>query len=673
MGKKILKIMLFWVLMSLYVVPVCAAETISVNTWKTDYLVSYNDINEYSFRMSSDGNISVSFKHDFIDSSSSGWKIKVYNSNGDIVLERSFSCNQTQVETTKIGLPSGNYRITVEDGSKFSDINYQLRINYTASSEWEKENNDTYNQANSISVNKNINGFIEDYDDDDYYKFSLNSAGYLSLTFNHEYIDRTSSGWQVIVYNSAGTEILSRYFYCNQTQMETAKIGLPSGSYHMVIKDGSAYYDVPYTFKINYTASTYWEQEINDTYNEANSITVNREVNGSIEDYSDDDYYKFSLNKAGYISLTFNHEYIDRTSSGWQVIIYNSAGTEILNRYFYCNQTKTETTKIGLPAGSYHLVVKDGSAYYDVPYTFSLNYVSSSTWEREINNTYNEANNINVNTEINGSIEDYSDDDYYKFSLSKAGYVSLTFKHGYIDSSSSGWKVEIFNSNGNSVLGNSFKCNLTSSESDKVYLPAGSYHIKVIDASHYDDMPYTLCVNYSTNIFRDVSTSSYYYNAILWAVDNNITSGMTSTLFEPNSPCTRAQIVTFLWRAAGEPSPGTSSCTFKDVDKNAYYYKAMLWAVKKGITTGYSNTVFAPNATCTRAEMVTFLWRANGKPSVSNVSHNFSDVSSSAFYYKPMLWALKNKIVNGYSNTKFAPYNVVTRCETVTFLYRTYK
>lgn len=171
------------------------------------------------------------------------------------------------------------------------------------------------------------------------------------------------------------------------------------------------------------------------------------------------------------------------------------------------------------------------------------------------------------------------------------------------------------------------------------------------------------------NPFIDVSETAYYADAIAWAVQNGITSGTTETTFSPDRTCTRANAVTFLWRAAGCPEPTTKEMPFSDVDSNAYYYKAVLWAMEQGITMGTTASTFDPNAECTRGQIVTFLWRAEKSPEVS-ADNPFADVHSSAYYADSVLWAVKEGITNGTSSTTFNPSNDCTRAQIVTFLWR---
>ena len=191
-------------------------------------------------------------------------------------------------------------------------------------------------------------------------------------------------------------------------------------------------------------------------------------------------------------------------------------------------------------------------------------------------------------------------------------------------------------------------------------MPAGKVEVK---ATFMED-------NSMLNFFYDVPNGAYFYEAVKWAVENGITTGVGNDLFAPEQPCTRAQIVTFLWRAAGSPEPKAAS-SFTDVPASAYYAKAVAWAVENGITNGMTETTFAPDATCTRGQSVTFLYRA--LKGTASGSANFTDVKSDAFYADAINWAVANNVTNGTSNTTFSPNADCTRAEIVTFLYRAYQ
>ena len=189
-------------------------------------------------------------------------------------------------------------------------------------------------------------------------------------------------------------------------------------------------------------------------------------------------------------------------------------------------------------------------------------------------------------------------------------------------------------------------------------MPAGKITVKAV---FMDD-------NTMLNFFTDVHAEDYYYDAVLWAAQEGVTGGTNGTLFAPNAGCTRAQAVTFLWRAAGSPEPKTLS-SFADVPADAYYAKAAAWAVENNVAKGVSETAFAPDTNCTRAQIVTFLWRAQQSPA-SGGKNPFADVSADAYYYNAVLWAVENDVAKGVSETAFAPNDNCTRAQIVTLIYR---
>ena len=172
--------------------------------------------------------------------------------------------------------------------------------------------------------------------------------------------------------------------------------------------------------------------------------------------------------------------------------------------------------------------------------------------------------------------------------------------------------------------------------------------------------------------FSDVTDpKSFYYTPVYWAVENKVTNGTSPTAFSPDATCTRAQVVTFLWRAAGSPEPVKTDNPFVDVKSGAFYDKAVLWAVENGITKGIDATHFGPDNGCTRAQVVAFLWRAKHQPEPGSDSNPFVDVKPS-YYYSAVLWAVENRITKGTDATHFGPDTTCTRGQIVTFLYRAY-
>ncbi len=199
-------------------------------------------------------------------------------------------------------------------------------------------------------------------------------------------------------------------------------------------------------------------------------------------------------------------------------------------------------------------------------------------------------------------------------------------------------------------------------------LAAGKYELKMTFTDGYSKATFIIDEKIE-NPFNDVAADAYYYDAVLWAVSKGITSGTTAATFSPDTTCTRAQTVTFLWRAMGSPEPTTTANPFTDVSVDDYYYKAVLWAVSKGITSGTTATTFGPNAVCSRAQVATFLWRAEGSPLV-NFAMNFTDIPADSYYAEAVRWAVSEGITSGTGAATFSPAADCTRAQIVTLLFR---
>ena len=172
------------------------------------------------------------------------------------------------------------------------------------------------------------------------------------------------------------------------------------------------------------------------------------------------------------------------------------------------------------------------------------------------------------------------------------------------------------------------------------------------------------------NPFVDVIKEQYYYDAVLWAANEGITGGTSANTFSPDDSCTRAQVVTFLHRMIASPEPAAITLPFTDVSSSDYFYKPVKWAFGSEITGGTSATTFSPDSNCSRAQVVTFLWRTAGQPEAKSSKCNFTDIKSDSYYYKAVLWAVEQGITGGTSATTFSPEEACTRGQVVTFLYR---
>ena len=201
-------------------------------------------------------------------------------------------------------------------------------------------------------------------------------------------------------------------------------------------------------------------------------------------------------------------------------------------------------------------------------------------------------------------------------------------------------------------------------------LNAAIHFTEPVDPGPVDPGPVDPGPQPAVNPFADVPDGTWFTDAVLWAVEHEITNGTGEAAFSPDRGCTRGQVATFLWRAYGSPSFSLGMNPFTDVEEEQYYYAPVLWAVENGVTNGLSPDSFGPDKTCTRGQVVTFLWRAAGSPEPESDENPFTDVKENDYFYKPVLWAVENGITNGTSDTSFSPGNTCTRAHVVTFLYR---
>lgn len=178
-------------------------------------------------------------------------------------------------------------------------------------------------------------------------------------------------------------------------------------------------------------------------------------------------------------------------------------------------------------------------------------------------------------------------------------------------------------------------------------------------------------IEFTVELYSDISQNSFFYSAVKWASSNGVTYGTSNETFSPNKICSRAQAVTMLWRAAGSPPPSSTVTLFADVEPDKYYFEAVQWAVEQGITNGVNTLEFAPESACSRAHIITFIYRMCSSPSV-NFKQIFNDVKSNSYYSSAVTWAVQQKITNGTSNVTFSPNDLCTRAQMVTFLYRYY-
>jgi hypothetical protein len=271
-----------------------------------------------------------------------------------------------------IGVPSGTYYLKIEIyNNNYSDIDYKIRVNHSSSSIWETEFNDQYTEADAISVNTDYYGSMRNSNDADWYKFKVSNNGYISLNFSHSYMESSYNYWRAYLYGESLTELASYSFAGSTMEYNLGNIGVPSGTYYLKIEIYSNNYsDIDYKIRINHSASSVWETELNDKNTEADAISVNTTYYGNLRNSSDVDWYTFSLSSGGMQILYFNHDYVSSGSRYWKLYIYDSTMTEI-GYYTFIGNTTESSEIMYLSKGTYYIKIEDYN-YSDVNYNFKI-------------------------------------------------------------------------------------------------------------------------------------------------------------------------------------------------------------------------------------------------------------------------------------------------------------
>lgn len=526
--------------------------------------------------------------------------------------------------------------------------------------------------AAELNLNEGFTDNLSTSSDEKWYKATVNEAGYISLEFTHDFIDSSGRYWTAYLYGENQEKLAEYYFDGNVTSYKQGNIGVPAGEYYIKITDRDGFSDKNYNVTLHFTASEEWETEFNDSFETADEFQANHSIYGALRNNSDVDWYKVNIPEDGYISLEFTHGFVDSSGRYWTAYLYGENQQKLAEYYFDGNVTSYKQGNIGVPAGDYYVKITDRDGYSDKDYSLKINFTSADNWETEFNDEVEKADEIKLGEKFYGSLMNGNDVDWYKFTVPENGEITLDFYHGYIDSKVSYWRVYLYDPANEEIGRYLVPGNATEYLLDELDVDPGTYFIKVTDYDGYSDGDYSIKIDHSLPApFPDVENNQWYTEGVRWAVNKGITSGYGDGTFKPDKACTRSEAVTFLWRVAEKPEPSEiNGNTFSDVKKDSYYYNAVLWAAENGITSGYGNGQFKPDEICTRAQIVTFIWRMQGEPKPETQNNPFTDVKEGDYYYNAVLWAVENGITSGISSSRFAPNQNCTRSQIVTFLYR---
>lgn len=382
---------------------------ISVNTSYSGQLNEWNDVRQYQFTLSKAGVVSISFSHKNLLDTGRYWVARIFNEDTNSVVQLDSSGTDTSKTSTEVGLPAGLYYVQIESDASYRNhdwdwknhntATYTFKLNYTVSSTWEKEENESYEEANEVSLNTSYKGAIQFWDDEDYYKFTLSNAGKVSISFSHKNLMDTGRYWVVRIFNTKTEEEVQLDSSGTDTSKKSAEVGLPAGTYYLRIESDASYRNhnwdeknhntATYTFQLNFTASNIWETETNDSYEEADKVSLNTTYSGVNQYWSDVDYYTFTLSKGENVNLNFKHPQLSDSGRYWVLRLFNDRTEELMKLDIMGNETSTNSGEISLSAGTYYIKLEsdasyrnhnwDGKNHNTATYQFKVSYYFNET------------------------------------------------------------------------------------------------------------------------------------------------------------------------------------------------------------------------------------------------------------------------------------------------------
>lgn len=573
-------------------------------------LYGVSDSDYYGFQTTKDGYIVINLQHSKVTGRQNRaiYAVTVCDTSGNSIYEMTSKAEDESTDSIKLGLSAGKYYIKVAGQNAYYGGNYVIKTTFKACSTWEHESNDTYDTANTAVSGTTYSGDIRTYSDVDYFKTSLSANGYINVKLTHPVVSgqETTNMFVLSVIRKVDkdqyTEVYTTKIRGGDTSISTPNLGLPKGEYYIKIAgtgnttgtllSGTSY---PVNYDVCIIAKTASDREVesNDSAATANTVKNGKTYYGSTSSSSDKDYYKIKMSKAGYLQIKFGHKNSQSTASCYNVVLYNKDNSEI---YKFTN-TGTETSytscKLGLDAGEYYVCVSQASTLYTGDYTICMTQKAASGWETENNGDWASADNIKVGKAVNGVITGYtSDEDCYRFTLTKAQYINFSLAHEKINDAGRSWYVTLYNANGKRVSRKDDDhiysyAGSTYTESKAVKLSKGTYYLKVqAFAKNAVEKEYTLCVNKIENRKTSVtSVKSTAYNKlkVSWKVVPAATSYQIYRSTAKDGDYQNIKTIN---------SVGTSSWTDGSVKTGKTYYYKIKTVVKTQNgeqTSGFSN------------------------------------------------------------------------------------
>ncbi|MCR5040888.1 MAG: hypothetical protein K6C36_02165, partial [Clostridia bacterium] len=388
---------------------------IPINTVHTDNLEDWSE-DFFRFDVPVAGYVQIRFDHTAFNDPGSYWAFSLYVLEDDC-LEEQLYCevpgNAASVTTAKVGVPAGTCYIEVRVGNDYSDAAYGITPLFTAADDWETEENGWFDCADEIAVNTPVNGTIwGDWADEDYFTFTAETDGVVTVDLAHAVFNDEDAFWTATLYNEEYEELARVTSTGRTASVSTPEIGVPAGVYYIGVRQ-EAFSDREYAVTASFTAASDWEKEVNNSFETAQEIAVNAKTNGALANGSDLDYYTFTTDSAGAVSLEFTHAVFNSEETYWSATLYNDEFTQIARVDSTGKNATVTTPQIGISEGTYYILVDPSWSYSDGTYGIKPVFTAGDDWESETNDDFDSADEIAVNVKTNGALGTDGDEDWY--------------------------------------------------------------------------------------------------------------------------------------------------------------------------------------------------------------------------------------------------------------------
>ena len=640
----------------------------------------------YVFRIDKMSLVSAVYEHETLDRDSKFWQVRILTEAGEELAYRQISAREERTELEEIVLGPGTYYVETWQ-YPFEDLpllEYQLTVSCTEAGPWESEPNDDQSTADVLPLNTKIQGTLNAQGTDrDCYTFELEKPGHIAVNFEHDPLQSDNSHliWEVRLSTRDGKEILTDDPCRGQEPYKSPEIGLPAGKYDITVScpEGGRPNPARYRLQVTWTEADDWETELNDSLETADELKSGGKISGTITNYADDDFYVFRMEKDGYAELTFRCTNGADWDNAWYVDLLDEEGNQ-LKQIGIPKDSEMKTGRTGLAAGTYYVKVWPG--LMDVsPYTLELVTAAADSWEKESGNDTEEgAQALELNETGHGTIMFNEEDrDFWKLTLSEAQKVFFYFRHEKTGAEDSRWEVILYNEemwqiDSWDVLRDDTRDLLGARE-----LEPGTYYLLIrgwrtcsgaYTVAFADQMAFP--GESAVLKFTDVHYEDWFRDAINFSLARGLFGGTSDHTFEPDTPMTRAMLVTVLWRYEGMQN--AQGNPFDDVSADEWYYTAVLWAHEKNIVNGVGDRIFAPDDPITREQMATMLsryaeWKGLNTAGYGDLSIFPDGKMVSSWAEAPMKWAVGGELIAG-SEGMLLPQGNATRAQVATILMR---